>query len=190
MSGSQTLFSNKIKRCLLKWANWENFHDLCGSIMKHKWPMLYGESTVGRLKNLLHETTMSIHFITFEIFKSNSFLSIFCGLIRVGNWMAHCILKSYKPVMTLLYRVSWLVSVGRPRVVSLHCFSLFWVISIKFVEKFCVMETGPMLSKDPGFGLPLYVTTLCSRNHSSILGNHEVYCFIIWTPILTHRYND
>ena len=130
MSGSQTLFSNNIKLCLLKWANWVSFHDLCDCIMKHKWPMLCGESTTSRGKNLLLETTMSIHFTKFGIFKSNSFLSIFCELLKVGNWMDCCILKSRKPVVTLSYRASWLVSVGRPSVVNLHCFSLCWVISI------------------------------------------------------------
>jgi hypothetical protein len=131
MSGSQILFSNNIKLCVSKWDNWESFHDLCDCIRNHKWPMVTcGESTTSRGKNLLLETTMSIYFTTFGIFKNNGFLSIFCGLIRVGNRMECRILKYHKPVMTLLYRVSWLVSVGRPSVVSLHCCSLCWVISI------------------------------------------------------------
>lgn len=112
-----------------------------------------------------------------EYLKVIVFLCIFSGLIRVGNQAVHHILRSCKPVKTLFYRVSWLVSVGHRSVVSLHCFSLYWVISVKCVDKCCVMETVPMLGKDPGFGWPVYVTTLCSRNHSIIRGNHQPYCF-------------
>jgi hypothetical protein len=113
-----------------------------------------------------------------EYLKIIVFSSIFSGPIRVGNRVAHHILRSCKPVKTLLYRVSWSVSVGHPSAVSPHCFSLCWVISVRCVDKCCVMETVPMLGKDPGFGLPVYVTTLCSRNHSNIRGNHQLYTFI------------